>query len=154
MRIYKKLILTALVVVVLLGATPLAAQLYGTWAGTGEGCCYPGPGVVIYPWQTWKGEVYISSYQDVPIFEGEWWDADGNHGTFKGKPIPSIPEIAVFRGEWTWFDPTGTSARPRYGGDFEMIFYFMSSHPYCEGTWTSIWPSPGLPGTMKGEKVD
>jgi hypothetical protein len=142
----KKLLLTGLAVILLLGATPLAAQLAGTWAGTGEGCCCPRPGVVIYPWQEWKGE--IPNSQDV--FYGEWCDADGNHGRFEGKPIPSIPEIAVFRGFWTWETPQGIFR----GGEFKMIFYFMSSEPYCEGTWTSIWPSPCPPGTMKGEKVD
>lgn len=142
-----KALMLALAITVLAGAGPLVAQLPGTWAGEGTGYCYPEPGVAIYPWQNWKGEIPFT--QDV--FKGEWTDADGNQGTFEGKPVPSIPEIAVFEGFWTWESPDGISR----GGEFEMTFYFMSSEPpYCEGTWTSIWPSPGLPGTMKGWKVE
>jgi hypothetical protein len=150
MRNSKKLIITALAVILLLGATPLAAQLAGTWAGTGRGSCCPHPGVTIYPWQEWKGEIPNSE----DVFTGEWWDSNGNQGIFKGEiDWPSIT-VAVAKGSWYWYDPTGP-AKPVYGGDFEMKFYPMASiPPYCNGTWTSIWPSPGLPGTMRGRKVD
>jgi len=144
----KKLLIAALAVIFLIGATPLAAQIAGTWEGTGRGCCYPRLSTVIYPWQEWKGE--IPNSQDV--FYGEWWDADGNHGTFKGAvEFSVIPELAYAEGEWTWYDPTGPSHEPLYGGDFEMTLYILEG--ICEGTWTSIWPSPGLLGTMRGRKV-
>jgi len=145
----KKTILTALAVILLLAATPGFAQLAGTWAGTGRGDCYPRPGVVIYPWQEWKG--FIPNSEDV--FSGEWWDADGNHGTFKGTPVPSpIPEERRFEGKWTWYDPLSPTPDPVVGGKFKMTFYFLDG--WCEGNWTSIWPSTSTACTMKGEKVD
>lgn len=147
MKLSKTIALT-LVLIAALGATSAFAQLAGTWAGTGEGCCYPRNNLLIYPWQNWKGEIPNS----LNAFEGEWCDADGNYGIFKGTPVPSIPEIAVFRGEWFWYDPLGTD-EPVYGGDFEMIFYFMEKL-YCEGTWDTKWPSPCPRGTMEGEKVE
>ncbi|TET23355.1 MAG: hypothetical protein E3J71_03055 [Candidatus Stahlbacteria bacterium] len=145
----KKILIAALAVIFLAGATPIAAQIAGTWEGTGRGCCYPRLSTVIYPWQEWKGE--IPNSQDV--FTGEWWDADGNHGTFKGAvEFSVIPELAYAEGEWTWYDPTGPSHEPLYGGDFEMTFYILEGR--CEGTWTSIWPSPSDHGTMRGRKID
>lgn len=142
----RKRILVVLAIILFGVASPAFAQLAGTWVGEGTGNCYPRPGTVIYPWQEWKGEIPNS----MDVFFGEWYDSDGNHGSFEGKPVPSIPEVAVFEGFWTWETPQGVFR----GGDFKMTFYFMSSRPYCEGTWTSIWPSPGLPGRMKGEKVN
>jgi hypothetical protein len=141
----KKLII-ALAVILALGATPLAAQIAGTWEGTGRGSCYPHPGTVIYPWQNWTGEIPLT--QDV--FSGEWWDANDNHGIFKGEIEWTSVIVAICNGSWYWFDPTGT-AEPVYGGDFEMKFYVCERT--CTGTWTSIWPSPE-PGTMKGWKVE
>ncbi|MBN2379644.1 hypothetical protein JXM67_07580 [candidate division WOR-3 bacterium] len=146
----RKIILAIAALVLLISATPVSAQLAGTWTSEGTGYCYPRNNVIIHPWQTWKGEIPNT----MDLFKGDWYDADGNHGIFKGEPVPSIPEIAVYKGAWYWYDPASPSSRPRYGGEFEMTFYFMSSHPYCEGTWTTIWPTPYKVGTMKGEKVD
>ena len=144
----KKLILAALAVVLLLGAAPLAAQIAGTWEGTGRGSCYPHPSTVIYPWQTWVGEIPNSE----DVFSGEWRDSEGNHGIFKGEIEWTSVIVAICNGSWYWFDPTGPSHEPVYGGDFEMKFYVLEE--ICEGTWTSIWPSPGMPGTMRGWKID
>lgn len=142
-----KTILVALILAI--GATSAFAQLSGTWKGTGTGFCYPRNSVVIYPWHEWKGE--IPNSQDV--FEGEWWDHLGNHGTFKGEvEFSPIPEIATAKGSWYWYDPLGPASRPKYGGDFEMTFWFLEGK--CEGTWTTIWPSPGAIGTMEGERVE
>ncbi|MBN2379643.1 hypothetical protein JXM67_07575 [candidate division WOR-3 bacterium] len=153
MRISKKLVLGIIAAVLLLGATPAFAQLLGTWQGTGRGNCYPHPGVVIYPWSAWNGEVYISPDQDAPVFEGEWYDELGNHGTFKGNVLPlGTPDQRFCRGIWTWYDPTGTSDKPVYGGDFEMTFYLEEGA--CRGTWTTIWISSSERGTMRGRKVD
>lgn len=143
-----KALLVALLLVLALGATTASAQIAGTWKGTGTGDAYPYSSVVIHPWQSWKGE--IPNSQDV--FTGDWYDADGNHGTFRGTPVPSIPEVVVFKGSWYWFDPASPSSRPRYGGDFEMTFHFMEGY-YCEGIWTTIWPSSSDQGTMRGRKV-
>ncbi|TKJ43648.1 hypothetical protein CEE36_02900 [candidate division TA06 bacterium B3_TA06] len=139
----KKLLIAALAVIFLAGATPLAAQLAGVWAGTGEGCCSP-PGTTIYPWQTWKGE--IPNSQDV--FSGKWWDADSNRGTFHGKIIISSVTEAYCEGIWNLDDPSGASI---IGGDFKMTFYILEGT--CEGTWISIWPT-ALPATMRGWKVE
>jgi len=145
---FKKLLLTALAVTLLLGATPLAAQIAGTWEGTGRGCCYPRLSTVIYPWQEWKGEIPNSE----DAFSGEWWDADDNHGTFESEIVWVSVTLAIARGSWYWFDPTGPSHEPVYGGDFEMKFYVYERE--CTGTWTTIWPSPSELGTMRGWKVE
>ncbi|NLI98708.1 hypothetical protein GX441_08640 [bacterium] len=137
----------------LIASTPLAADLWGTWAGSGKGNCYPHPGVVIYPWQNWKGEVYKTEDQDAPIFEGEWYDELGNYGTFKGNIyFPPIEEEAIAEGEWTWYDPDGTSAEPVVGGKFKMTFMFIED--YCKGSWKTIWPSTSAVGTMEGKDQD
>ncbi|MBN2378427.1 hypothetical protein JXM67_01310 [candidate division WOR-3 bacterium] len=149
---YKKIILTVLAAAVILGAAPAFAQLYGTWKGDGRGNCYPHPGVVIYPWQDWKGEVFVSPDEDIILFTGDWYDALGNHGIFKGRvEFSPIPELAIAKGSWFWFDPTGT-AEPVYGGDFKMNFWFTMNR--CDGHWTTIWPSTSAEGTMKGKKVE
>lgn len=141
----RKLLLVALAATLIIGATPALAQLSGTWAGTGKGAAYPPSGEIIYPWQNWQGEIPNSE----DSFSGEWWDADGNHGKFYGKLAPyCTPETIVFKGYWTWETMAGIVK----AGEFVMDFYFLED--YCEGTWTSIWPSPGIPGTMKGKKVN
>lgn len=145
--------LIALAAITLVASTPLAADLWGTWAGTGEGNCYPYPEVVIYPWQTWEGKVYTSPDQDAPIFEGEWYDEIGNHGTFKGNIYyPPVEEEAIAEGEWTWYDPDGVSTKPTIGGKFKMTFYFLED--YCAGSWETIWPSTSAVGSMEGTDQD
>lgn len=132
--------------IILFAATPITAQLAGTWAGEGTGNAYPPSGETIHPWQNWKGD--IPATED--SFKGDWWDADGHIGTFQGKQVPSpIPEERVFQGTWVWIEPSGISAK---SGDFEMHFFFIEGT--CKGTWTSIWPSSISGGTMKGERVD
>jgi hypothetical protein len=146
----RKIIHVAFVALFLLSATPAFAQLYGTWAGSGDGYCFPPDTKIIYPWQNWKGTIPDPSSGAKFKFTGEWYDELGNSGRFVGSPVPSIPEVTAFRGTWYWYDPSGASD-PVYGGDFEMIFYFMKG--YCKGTWTTIWPTPYKVGTMKGERV-
>lgn len=142
---FKKITLTALAVIFVAGAAPAFAQVAGTWAGEGEGSCSPPSGIVIYPWQNWKGEIPDSEKK----FTGEWWDEDGNQGSFFGELAPyATPETVIFQGIWTLDDPSGFSC---IGGKFTMNFYFNEDE--CEGTWNSGWPS-GLPCTMWGEKVD
>lgn len=152
MHLKKTLIL--ITVLSVLGASPLAAQLYGTWAGTGTGNAYPHPGVVIYPWSVWEGEVYISPDQDAPIFEGKWYDELGNYGIFKGNVLPISPssDQEICLGEWFWYDPAGTSDEPVYGGDFKMTFWLEEGS--CNGSWTTIWISSSDKGTMRGRKID
>jgi hypothetical protein len=150
----RKILPILAILVVLIGAAPLSAQLIGTWAGEGKGFCYPKPEVdiVIYPWQNWKGEVYYTDETDKPVFEGEWYDADGYHGTFFGKMYPTpIEEYYLFKGEWTWFDPASKTAKPVVGGKFEMKFHFLVGT--CNGFWDTEWPSPVEQGTMWGKKA-
>jgi hypothetical protein len=143
----RRIILATTALVLLVAATPIAAQLAGTWVGTGTGNAYPSSGVVIYPWQEWKGE--IPDAEDV--FVGEWQDSLGNHGTFKGAPVPSpIPEERCFDGEWTWYSPE--SDIPIVGGKFKITFWFLEG--YCNGNWTTIWLSTSDRTTMIGWKVD
>jgi hypothetical protein len=143
-----KTITIALVLLMAVAATPAFGQLAGVWQGTGQGNAYPRNSTVIYPWQNWKGE--IPNSQDV--FSGTWYDALGNHGTFKGKiKFSPIPELAVAKGSWYWFDPLGPANVPVYGGDFNMDFWFTMGT--CNGTWTTIWPSTGPVGSMTGEYV-
>ncbi len=143
----RKLLVAALAAAVLLAASPAFAHLSGAWEGTGTGYCYPRSSIIIYPWQDWQGQIPNAANS----FTGTWNDALGNHGTFKGSPAPSIPEIAVFKGTWTWFDPDGSSTIPVYGGDFTMTFYILDDT--CAGTWTTIWPTPYKVGTMRGAWV-
>jgi hypothetical protein len=143
-----KKILAITALALLLVSTSLSAGLYGVWEGKGSGNCYPHPGVVIYPWQQWKGSVYDSPDGDAILFTGEWYDANGNTGIFKGKVEYSpIPELAIANGAWYWYDPTGISD-PVYGGDFKMNFRYLDGK--CEGNWKTIWPSTSAVGSMKG----
>jgi hypothetical protein len=145
----RKIILIALAAMFIIGATPALAQVAGVWEGTGSGNAHPHPGVVIYPWQQWTGEIP----KTLDVFSGKWSDKAGNYGIFEGKQVPSIPEIVAFKGSWYWNDPDGPSDKPVYGGDFEMRFHFMGGNFWCEGTWTTIWISSSAKGTMKGWKV-
>lgn len=143
----RKILFSLIAAAVLLAAAPALAQLAGSWEGVGEGEAYPPTGDVdvIYPWQNWEGEIPT----DEETFSGSWWDADGSHGTFYGVQGPSIsPVIAVFSGTWTWENVDEVIK----GGEFTMYFYLL--YDTCSGTWTSVWPSPGTPGTMKGEKTN
>ena len=140
----KKILLTGLVVILLLGATPLSAQLAGTWEGIGTGEAHPPCHLPIYPWQDWIGEIPNSE----DVFSGEWKDSLENRGTFEGEITISSVTQAYCEGYWTWDDPSAPSI---IAGEFEMIFYIYEER--CEGTWTCIWPSPGLPGTIRGWKV-
>ncbi len=145
MRCFSKISMASLAMIVIVAAAPLAAQVAGAWGGVGDGEAYPPTGDIIYPWQNWTGEIPT----DEETFSGSWWDADGSHGTFYGVQGPSIsPVIAVFSGTWTWEN----SDEIVKGGEFTMNFYLL--YGTCSGTWTSVWPSPGTPGTMKGEKLD
>lgn len=149
----RKIILAATTLTLLAAATSASGQLLGTWAGEGKGCCYPYPEYVIYPWQNWKGTVYYPEDAEKPVFEGEWYDEDGNHGTFFGNNYPTpIEEYYLFKGEWTWFDPASKTAEPVVGGKFEMKFHFIVGT--SSGFWQTEWPSPSEEGTMQGKWME
>ena len=148
MRNHKKLFVVAAALLLFCVVTPAFAQLAGTWAGEGKGNCYPYNNTVIYPWQNWKGEIPNSE----DVFTGEWYDSNGEHGTFKSEITWISLTTAVAKGAWYWYDPLGPSAKPVYGGDFTMTFYVYAKD--CEGVWTTHWPSSSVVGSMKGYKVN
>ncbi|TKJ43650.1 hypothetical protein CEE36_02910 [candidate division TA06 bacterium B3_TA06] len=136
----KKLMLTALAVIFLIGATPLFADLDGIWEGYGEGSCETPAGTIIYPWQTWNGTVDEYGY-----FSGEWEDSDGNQGTFEGCMASLNPPVCP--GVWTWRDDS--SLEPIEMGLFQMVFYEVQGT--CNGEW---WPYSGAQGgTMWGWSI-
>lgn len=148
MRINKKIIL-GVVAVLLLGTTPAFADLEGVWAGEGEGYCYAPDGSIIYPWQTWMGEVSEGT------FEGDWEDSDDNYGGFTGGIIffyvsvePGSHTMAHCEGEWTWIGPD--SAEPVEMGSFEMEFDLDDET--CDGSWST--PEGATPGYMWGERIE
>ncbi|MBN2379650.1 hypothetical protein JXM67_07610 [candidate division WOR-3 bacterium] len=154
MRRTQKIILVALTMILLLGATPVFTEIEGKWKGTGTGNCHPHPGMIIFPWSVWEGKVYVSEDENITILEGEWKDELGNHGTFQGRflLVSSSPDERICTGRWTWFDPTVNTAEPVFGGKFRMVFH--PEEAVCEGNWTSIWVSSGAIGTMEGQKVN
>jgi hypothetical protein len=147
MRSHRKILVAVAALLILSALTPAFAQLAGTWEGEGKGCCYPRNSVIIYPWQSWKGQ--IPNTEDV--FIGEWYDVNGEHGIFKSEVTWVSLTTAVAKGSWYWYDPLGPSAQPVYGGDFKMTFYVYDQD--CGGEWWTHWPSPSAVGTMKGYKV-
>ncbi len=146
----RKAMFSAIALALLASATSSSAQLLGIWAGEGKGSCYPYSDCEIFPWQNWKGVVYYPDDAKKPVFVGEWFDAEGNHGTFFGKNYPTpIEEYYLFKGEWTWYDPASKTAEPVVGGNFEMKFYFIAGT--SSGFWDTEWPSPSEQGTMWGK---
>ncbi|TKJ43653.1 hypothetical protein CEE36_02925 [candidate division TA06 bacterium B3_TA06] len=145
----KKLMLTALAVIFLIGATPLFAELDGIWEGYGEGSCETPAGIIIYPWQTWNGS--LESW----LFTGHWQDLDGSSGGFQGAVIslaksvePPYHTVAHCEGTWTWMDPSGLE--PLEMGPFNMEFNLDIDT--CWGNWYS-YSSPGIGGTMWGWRI-
>ncbi len=126
----KKLLIAALAVIFLLGATPLAAELDGVWAGHGNGTYEPPSGIVpIHPWQTWEGLVESGA------FDGSWWDSEGYYGNFHGDIIYLSQEVAHCKGEWTWIDESCYPPREITVGPFEMDFHYVIET--CRGAWWS-----------------
>ncbi len=143
----KKIVFSLIAMGLLLGATPAFGQFVGMWLGDGSGSCSPAPGIVIYPWQDWRGS--ISESED--IFKGEWRDKAGNHGTFYGKPTLSSSQERCFEGEWTWYDPFAPSSKPVVGGKFLITFNRFKE---CKGTWKTHWISSSSVGNIKGYKLN
>jgi hypothetical protein len=145
----RKFLLAVLAITILAGATPLLAQLNGTWAGEGEGVCSPPPGIPslfpIYAWQNWQGIV-----EDDAVFYGDWYDNRGNNGTFKGEIISLTSEGAYCEGKWYWFDERYDPPRIYYMGPFSMEFVLEEA--ICYGEWRTYYSNEE--GIMKGEKVE
>ena len=143
----KKLLIAALAVILLIGATPLFADLEGTWEGNGEGSCETPTGIIIYPWETWNGDVLNGA------FDGNWEDPDGNHGTFHGgitsffTTVPPSYTFAGCEGTWTWIDPSGLE--PIELGSFWMTFNVDLD--ICWGEWLPYTNAQG--GTMWGWRI-
>jgi hypothetical protein len=136
---------------VFVAATPLTAQIGGTWKGTGTGNCpnpFPTPPESILPWRIWKGEIP----DDEGIFKGTWKDPLGSHGTFKGKAMLGTPEEVVFVGTWSaiYDDPSGLSQIIEMG-TFRMTFH--REELTCHGRWRSYYGAI-FNGTMEGGMVN
>ncbi len=128
----KKLLLAMLAVVMLLGATPLFAELEGTWAGEGRGFfIYPAgiPSDTVYVFQRWEGVVRNGE------FRGEWSDADGHSGKFRGRIILMSLTEAYCEGEWLWIDTSVDPPVIRARGPFNMTFYYRDEDETCSGNW-------------------
>jgi hypothetical protein len=149
-------ILVALVVLFALGATmPVFAQPVGTWEGTGEGWCpfpVPYPSEYMKPWQTWKGRLEPNPQQVGYIFYGDWYDADHNHGSFKGRAILETPTEIYFEGDWYWWDERFMPPRVYRMGPFNMTFRRDGSS--CRGEWQAHLPSGIYSGTMRGRWIE
>jgi len=151
----KKLILTALAVILLLGATPLFAQPVGTWEGTGEGWCpfpVPYPSEYMNPWQTWKGRLEPDPNQVGYIFFGDWYDASEEHGSFKGRAILETPTEISCRGDWYWWDERSLPPRVYHMGTFNMAF--RRDGRSCRGEWITTHTPAIYHGTMEGSWVE
>jgi hypothetical protein len=149
MRNYKKLILSVVSAALLLGATPLLAELEGNWAGDGEGFFVYPPGAIVqdtvYAWQSWQGTVEDGT------FWGTWYDAEGHAGNFKGSIILMSLTSAYCEGTWTWVDTSADPPIVKARGPFNMTFYYQDDDETCSGNWAynNIYD-----GTMQGSRVD
>ena len=142
----KKLLITALAVIFLVGAGPVFAQFGGFWAGTGTGCCHPeSTTITIYPWQRWGGFVEYDER-----FHGEWEDSLGHQGTFEGRVVQIDSIYAVFEGTWEWTfftPPVYPPIIPPVIGEFHMDFDRLTYT--CRGEWFYHEDY----GTMQGQRL-
>lgn len=144
----RKLLLSALAAMLIIGATPAFAQIAGPWEGTGTGICqppFPSPSKAMGPWRVWTGEIP----DDESTFSGDWHDDWGFHGTFYGENIAGTPDEAIFTGTWTVIDDNS-------GDIYEMGTFYMH-FPYagkaCHGEWW-IYTAAAPRGTMTGWRTD
>ena len=138
----KKLIIAALAVIFLVGATPaLADPVY--WSGTGERIPWEeSPGHIVYPWFQWHGTLMNGSFQ------GEWEECTDKYPTypFFGSiiyyytPGDDGPTFAHCEGDWCIDFGNGTLLEC---GWFTMEFNMTEGT--CEGHWESF---DGFIGTM------
>jgi hypothetical protein len=130
----RKIALAAIILVALLGATPVAA---GYWSGTGQYVSWEEfPGVFVYPWYQWNGSLIDGTFQ------GNWapnlpkWEGGGPlYRTFYGSiisystPDDGGPTIAYCEGDWSDSHDNWS----RICGWFTMEFNLTDGT--CEGTW-------------------
>jgi hypothetical protein len=140
-----KRILIAVVAIVMLGTTPILAELDGKWKGEGDGIWIhssPSGIAVLHPWQNWEGIVKNGS------FTGTWSDAAGYTGGFQGSVTAISLTTALVQGTWSWYDISGIMLV----GPFQMKFNYIDE--VCKGTWTSYDAKSAEPlGTMWGERA-
>ncbi len=152
-----KLLFVAIAAFVVLGFTPVMAQPVGTWMGEGDGWCpYPIPtpsSAPMYPWQDWKGRFEPNPAGIGYVFYGDWYDAGGNHGTFKGTAILGTPTEISCQGTWTWWNERVRPPHVYQMGTFNMLFRRDGSS--CHGEWLDNTDPSGLyHGTMTGYWVE
>jgi hypothetical protein len=155
MRSFTKLVLITLAVVLLLGASPVFAQPVGTWDGTGEGWCpfpVPYPSEYMKPWQIWKGRLEPDPNQVGYVFFGDWYDASGERGSFKGRAILETPTEIYVEGDWYWIDDRFDPPQYHLMGPFSMKF--RRDGRSCKGKWQAHLPFGIYSGTMEGSWVE
>lgn len=143
----RKSCLIALAAFLLAGATTAFAEYEGNFEGTGDGYCYPYEGLIIYPFQTWEGELTCGEADGEWLFEGTWQDEEGNHGTLKNCKLkyidyPYAPYLWSYQaGRWYWLETVNGVEIPRFGGFFSMNIYVSNEECPTEGVWgTTSWP--------------
>ncbi len=147
----KKILIAALAVIFLAGATPLAAEY---WMGNGEEIPWEEPGgLIVYPWLEWSGTLVDG------VFSGKWEDPTSGDGeippdtvfrVFSGSiiyfytPYEGGPTFAHCEGEWN----IAYLNRMLICGPFSMEFNITDGT--CEGSWESF---DGFCGTMWGWRI-
>ena len=155
MHISRRFVFMIMGLVVLSGAVSLVSVttaasksdgiplLKGTWSGNGDGEYHP-PGQIIYPFQSWKGEIF----SDLVTFKGTWSDTSGNYGGIKGKITYTSLTTGECMGHFTWDNaPNGNMKLDK----FKITFNAVTKE--CDGIWASKVP-PYANGNIWGQKVD
>jgi len=143
----------------LIGTSTSFAEYEGTFQGTGKGYCYPYESLIIYPFQTWQGELTVTEDDGVWLFEGTWQDNEGNHGTLKDcklqKPHPSASYLWSFMpGSWYWLETVNGVEVPRFGGQFCIGIDISTEESPCDGFWfTHEWPPSWVENPFEGHRV-
>lgn len=139
--------------------TTAFAEYEGNFAGTGDGYCLPYKDIMIYPFQTWQGELTVTEDDGEWLFEGTWLDSEGNHGTLENCKLkyidyPYSPYLWSFQpGSWYWLENVGGVEIPRLGGCFSLFIYVSSEECPVDGVWgTFSWP-PILVRDFQGQRV-
>lgn len=152
----RKITIALAAAAIMLAAAPAFAQPVGTWTGAGEGWCpYPIPtpsSAPMYPWQEWKGRFEPNPDEIGYVFYGDWYDASGNHGTFRGKALLGTPEEIACQGTWTWWNEKVDPPQVYKMGTFNMLFRHDGSS--CHGEWKATNDDALYHGYMKGYWVE
>lgn len=157
----RKISLSVAALFLIAGTSAAFAEYEGNFAGTGDGYCYPYESLIIYPFQTWQGQLTLSQIQDEEwLFEGTWQDEEGNHGTLKNCKLkyidyPYSPYLWSYQaGSWYWLETVNGVEIPRLGGFFSMFIYVAQVNNPVDGIWGTVcWPGSPPPSHFEGQKI-